>query len=455
VAESSIVPGEFFGVPEVPERAAAKGAPMFRIAPARALFVGVAALSLAALIASVACTRRGGGGSPTPPTNAPTTTYYVNPAKGSDSGNGSQTAPFKTLTKALSVVKGSTVTGLTISLAAGTYSTASGEVFPIVVPTGVVLAGNNYGRKASKGTFINGFGEDTALEKAWGKPAHTLFTTIEIPSGVTGVTADQLYVGAGRLSIPSNAHYASVDVLGSLGATQDTFGAATFTAAAAGGIIVPSGTLDCTACVIGGFDYGIEAFTLPSASSAPTLLLGGPGQSAIGGGDGIRTDGTANITASSEVFQSRSSAYTDSLVVASGGLRRVRPAATASPSTSPSSSPTSGPAGPTSIDFGYGGTGSLGGNTFIGSRTEINVTQPGAKVFARNDTWNALAQGTSKHGQYTAARTFVAGASGRNVTIASAATGSAVIVGPASPPSPSPTPTAYGSPTPSPTASPT
>ncbi len=73
-------------------------------------------------------------------------TFYVNPASGSDSAAGSQSAPFKTITKALTSAQGDT----RIQLAAGNYGTANGETFPLSVPSGVTVVGN----EANKGNGI-------------------------------------------------------------------------------------------------------------------------------------------------------------------------------------------------------------------------------------------------------------------------------------------------------------
>jgi parallel beta-helix repeat protein len=81
------------------------------------------------------------------------TTFYVNPAIGKDTGAGSSTAPFKTLTKALA----SATAGTTIQLAAGTYNAAGGEVFPLVVPAGVMLLGDEPSK--GKGIVIVGSGK--------------------------------------------------------------------------------------------------------------------------------------------------------------------------------------------------------------------------------------------------------------------------------------------------------
>ncbi len=418
----------------------------------RALFVAISAVAIGILVAGTGCTRRGGNGMVPSPTATPIATYYVNPISGSDSNNGtSSTTPFKTLTKALAVVGKSTSTGLTISLAAGTYSSASGEIFPLVVPVGVIVMGNNYGRAASKGAFIKGFGEDTTLEKVLGKPTHTYYATMVIPTKVSAVSIDRTYLGSGYLALPAGAQYASLDDLGSVSASQTTFGVITASGKVAGGVLVPSGTFSCSECNIGGFSFGIEAFSVSSSSSSsssssgkagPTLILSGPGQSIIGGSDGIRTDGSASITASNQSFQSRVDAYDDSLAPAAS-----IPAAT-TPSPSPSGSPLPSPG---VIDFGYGPNGSLGGNTFIGSNTEMSVLLPDSTIYAFNNTWNANVQHSNAHGRYATPRTFRAGSTGQNVTVSSAAGTAAVYVGPAPPPSPSPSPTTSTSPSPSPT----
>jgi len=72
------------------------------------------------------------------------TTIYVNPSTGSDSNLGSSGSKLKTIKKAMMLATSS----FTIQLDAGTYSTASGETFPITVSAGVSLIGN----ESTKGT---------------------------------------------------------------------------------------------------------------------------------------------------------------------------------------------------------------------------------------------------------------------------------------------------------------
>ncbi|MBV8153080.1 MAG: DUF1565 domain-containing protein [Candidatus Eremiobacteraeota bacterium] len=420
----------------------------------RHLFLTVGAVALGVLVLSTACTRRGGNGMPPVTTPTPIAIYYVDPVKGSDTNPGTQTAPFKTITHALKVVK---TAGLTIQLNPGVYSTSSGETFPIVVSSpGVVLSGSGYGQSIRKGVFINGSGEDTTLEKQLKAPPHSYYATLVVQQGVQA-TLDQLYVGT-RTPVTTGT-FAAVDALGSITANQNTFGAFV-RGSGAGGVVVPGGSLSCTGCSIGGPAFAIAAFSIASASSPPNISLSGPGNSVLDGADGFRTDGTATIMASSQTFQTTGHAYTDVLGASASPSPSPTPradSATASPSASPSPSPTSSGSSSSSqactVDFGYGGKGSQGGNTFRNAVVEIEVTKSGASICALgNNTWN-VAQGTNSFGRYAVARTFHAGTAGKNVTILSSAGGSAVFVGPAPAPTPTPSPTPSGSPSPSPSSS--
>lgn len=80
-------------------------------------------------------------------------TLYVNPVTGNDAQAGSRSSPFKSITRALKVV---TVPGI-IQLAPGTYSAASGEVFPLVIPAGLLVVGNEVNK--GQGIVISGSGE--------------------------------------------------------------------------------------------------------------------------------------------------------------------------------------------------------------------------------------------------------------------------------------------------------
>lgn len=73
---------------------------------------------------------------------------YVNASSGNDSsGNGSDRAPFRSLTRALQAARSDTV----ILLAPGTYSAETGETFPLQMKPGVVIQGDpsNRGRNVT------------------------------------------------------------------------------------------------------------------------------------------------------------------------------------------------------------------------------------------------------------------------------------------------------------------
>ncbi len=80
-------------------------------------------------------------------------TLYVNPVVGNDANTGSRSYPYKTLTRALR----GTTTAKIIQLASGTYSTASNEVFPLVIPAGVMVVGNEATK--GQGIVISGSGK--------------------------------------------------------------------------------------------------------------------------------------------------------------------------------------------------------------------------------------------------------------------------------------------------------
>ena len=73
-----------------------------------------------------------------PQTLAAATTLFVNPSQGNDQGNGSQSAPLKTIARALELAESGTV----IQLAPGTYSVETGEKFPLKLKSGITLQGN-------------------------------------------------------------------------------------------------------------------------------------------------------------------------------------------------------------------------------------------------------------------------------------------------------------------------
>jgi len=93
-------------------------------------------------------------------------TLFVNPATGKDAGTGSAASPFKTLTKALA----SAIAGTTIQLAVGTYNLAGSEIFPLVIPAGVMVLGH----EPSKGKGILIFGSGKYISPSFGNQNITL-----------------------------------------------------------------------------------------------------------------------------------------------------------------------------------------------------------------------------------------------------------------------------------------
>ncbi len=77
---------------------------------------------------------------------------YVNPTIGSDSNSGSQQAPLKTITQALK----QSASGTKIQLVADNYDASNGEIFPLVIPFGVTIIGNEQDK--GSGIVINGSG---------------------------------------------------------------------------------------------------------------------------------------------------------------------------------------------------------------------------------------------------------------------------------------------------------
>ncbi len=105
--------------------------------------------------------------------------YYVNPTSGADTNPGTQTSPFKTITYALKVAAGFGTTN-TINAVAGTYNTATGETFPMLMVNNVALAGAGAGT-----TTISGGGSYTLF----GVPRNaTLVFPPAVTSTVSGFT---------------------------------------------------------------------------------------------------------------------------------------------------------------------------------------------------------------------------------------------------------------------------
>lgn len=108
---------------------------------------------------------------------------FVNPSVGDDTtGNGSDRTPFKTITQALRVATGNTV----IMLAPGTYSTETGEVFPLMLKAGISIQGDTTNK--GRGIIIQGGG--AYLSRSYGGQNVTIVGANQ--AGLTGVTLTNL-----------------------------------------------------------------------------------------------------------------------------------------------------------------------------------------------------------------------------------------------------------------------
>jgi len=86
---------------------------------------------------------------------------FVNPSIGDDTtGNGSDRTPLKTITQALRVAKDNTV----IMLAPGNYSTETGEMFPLILRSGITIQGDT----TNKGSGITIQGGGVYLTRSFG-----------------------------------------------------------------------------------------------------------------------------------------------------------------------------------------------------------------------------------------------------------------------------------------------
>ena len=103
---------------------------------------------------------------------------HVNPQSGQDSGDGSISAPFRTITQALRVAAPNSI----VKLAPGFYSAQSGEVFPIELKSSVTLQGEVSDR--GQATVIQGSGE--FLSKSFARQQVTLIGANR--AGLQGVT---------------------------------------------------------------------------------------------------------------------------------------------------------------------------------------------------------------------------------------------------------------------------
>jgi len=95
-----------------------------------------------------------------PVTPAAAIVFTVNAATGDDTNGNGTTVPYKTITKALSLAS----PGDNVTVAPGTYDSTLGETFPIIVPAGVHLIGDEGNKgNGTTPTTINGGGNVSGL----------------------------------------------------------------------------------------------------------------------------------------------------------------------------------------------------------------------------------------------------------------------------------------------------
>lgn len=131
------------------------------------------------------------GGSPPPPP-AIVYDYYVDVVNGDDTFVGSAAKPFKTIMTAMGVA----LSGESVKVLPGLYDTANGETFPIMVPAGVVLIGD----EANKG----GGGTPTVVKgAATYVPAGSATTSLVLGGGstVAGLKFEDLADGAQNVMV--------------------------------------------------------------------------------------------------------------------------------------------------------------------------------------------------------------------------------------------------------------
>ncbi len=145
-------------------------------------FLGISLDSALANLSEREASRREGIAQiPSTPNSTPSqaNVLFVNPGVGDDkAGNGSESAPVKTITQALRLAKANTV----IMLSTGTYSTETGEEFPLILKPGISIQGNP--RNQGKDIIIQGGGD--YLSRSFGGQNVTIVGANQVL--LTGVT---------------------------------------------------------------------------------------------------------------------------------------------------------------------------------------------------------------------------------------------------------------------------
>lgn len=151
-----------------------------------------------------------GDDGPTAPTGVSQGTFHVSAATGSDANPGTSASPFKTITHALAATDSDAV----IVVGPGTYDTANGEVFPLVLAPGQTLVGDTLAKGGDGTGRINlvGHGATPNLPVGW------------IDEYATLVGAPRATVAGFRIgSTNQGGHFAIVSHAGELTVAHNTF----------------------------------------------------------------------------------------------------------------------------------------------------------------------------------------------------------------------------------------
>ncbi len=130
----------------------------------------------------------------TAPNNAQV--IYVNPTTGADSTNAAnnEATPYKTISFALQHAS----PGAVVQLAPGTYTAKTGEVFPLVVPSSIILTGN----ESSKGQGVSIVGGDFYTSAIEATQNVTILASPE--SVISGITITNPNVRGTGIWVESN-----------------------------------------------------------------------------------------------------------------------------------------------------------------------------------------------------------------------------------------------------------
>ncbi len=121
---------------------------------------------------------------------------YVNPTTGTDSTKSvnSKATPYKTISFALKQV----TSGTTVQVAPGTYTAEAGEVFPLEVPPGVTLTGN----ESTKGQGVNIIGGNFYNSTFEATQNITIVTSLD--SVISGITVTNPNIRGTGIWVESN-----------------------------------------------------------------------------------------------------------------------------------------------------------------------------------------------------------------------------------------------------------